>query len=315
MLWAVLSDFRALKRFHILTTLDCRIGPQRPNLPADEVRLVQAGQCEPIFTAMLARSDAVLIIAPETDGILERLSRMVAEHEVPLLGSSASAVKIAGNKEACARLLLQAGLPTPPTRKTKISQIRKAAEDFGYPLVTKPLDGVGSEGVCLLKSPADLDPAVEILQHQTKHAEILLQKYVPGEHASVSLLVSGQDVLPISLNGQEIRAGCPFSYQGGVIPLKHPLQDRAFENAVQAVRLIPGLQGYVGVDLVLDEEEAWVIEINPRITTSFIGLRRVLDISLAEAIFQASTNGTLPERVQLRGQIRFKKFEIKMEGN
>ncbi len=310
MLWAVLSDFQALKHFHILTTLDCRIGTQSLNLPADEVHLVQTGQGEQAFETMLARSEAVLIIAPETDGILERLSRMAEKRGVPLLGSSAAAVKIAGDKEACARLLLQAGLPTPPTRKTRISQIRKAAEDFGYPLVTKPLDGVGSEGVCLIKDPADLDSAVKILKQQTRHVEILLQKYVPGKHASVSLLVSDQRAVPISLNGQEISTGCPFSYQGGVIPLKHPLQDRAFENAVQSVRLIPGLQGYVGVDLVLDEEEAWVIEINPRITTSFIGLRRVLDSSLAEAIFQASIHGTLPEGMQLRGEIRFKKNDL-----
>ena len=49
---------------------------------------------------------------------------------------------------------------------------------------------------------------------------------------------------------------------------------------------MPGLQGYVGVDVVLGEETSWLIEINPRPTTSYVGLRRVIDLNMAEAIWQ-----------------------------
>ena len=50
---------------------------------------------------------------------------------------------------------------------------------------------------------------------------------------------------------------------------------------------MPGLQGYVGVDLVLGEETCWLIEINPRPTTSYVGLRRVIDLNMAAAIWHA----------------------------
>lgn len=310
MLWAVLADFQALGSVRTLTTLDYRIDPHYRDLPADEVILIQPNERETVFTAMLDRSDAALIIAPETNGILARLSQMIEHRGIPLLGSSASAVKVAGDKGTCYKLFTQAGLPTPLTLKTNFAQIRRAAESVGFPLVTKPLDGVGSEGVCLLNSSSDLDRAVGILHRQTSHNEILLQKYIVGEHASVSLLVSGQHILPLSLNGQMIETGCPFTYQGGVIPLDHPLLPRAFESASKTVRLIPGLQGYVGVDMVLDTQEAWVIEINPRITTSYIGLRQVLDMNLAGAIYEASCYGVLPERVQLIGRVRFAKNDL-----
>lgn len=307
MLWAVLDDFRVLGTVNTLTTLDCRTDPRYRDLPADEVVLLQPGQG---FAALLDRSDLALIIAPETDGVLARLSQLVEARGIPLLGSNTTAVKVAGNKEACYLVFTQAGLPTPLTLRTDLAQIRQAAEGFGFPLVTKPLDGVGSEGVCLLTSPSDLDRAMDVLQCQTKHAEILLQKYVPGEHASVSLLVSGQRILPLSLNGQQIEVGCPFTYRGGMIPLDHPLQSRAFENAEKAVRLIPGLQGYVGVDMILDTQEAWVIEVNPRITTSYIGLRQVVDMNLAGAIYEACCHGALPEHVKLTGQVNFSKNDV-----
>jgi len=310
MLWAVLADFHKLGNVHTLTTLDCRIDLQHRKLPADEVFTIEPDQREQVFAAMLERSDAVLIIAPETDGILARLSRIVEDRGLPLLGSFATAVKIAGDKGTCYKLFSEAGLPTPLTVKTSIAQVRQAVLNFGFPLVTKPLDGVGSEGVCLIDCLADLDHAVDILRSHTGHAEILLQKFVPGIHASVSMLISGDSVLPLSLNGQQIEIGCPFTYKGGLIPLEHPLQARAFENAAKAARLIPGLQGYVGVDLILDERDAWVIEVNPRITTSYIGLRQVLGMNLAGMIYRASIDGVLPESVQLTGQAYFEKNDL-----
>ena len=104
MLWAVLADFRKLGSVHTLTTLDCRIDLQHRELPADEVFTVEPDQREQVFTAMLERCDAALIIAPETDGNLARLSQIVEDRGIPLLGSFAAAVKIAGDKGICYRL-------------------------------------------------------------------------------------------------------------------------------------------------------------------------------------------------------------------
>ena len=72
-----------------------------------------------------------------------------------------------------------------------------------------------------------------------------------------------------------------FSYLGGRLPAPdelHPRIVRLAERALAAVEL-PGLQGYVGVDLIMgsaaDGGEDRAIEINPRLTTSYLGLRRM----------------------------------------
>jgi predicted ATP-grasp superfamily ATP-dependent carboligase len=53
------------------------------------------------------------------------------------------------------------------------------------------------------------------------------------------------------------------------------------------------------VDLVLDEEICWLIEINPRPTTSYVGLRRVIDLNMAAAIWRACWDGSLPATVNV----------------
>ena len=55
---------------------------------------------------------------------------------------------------------------------------------------------------------------------------------------------------------------------------------------------MPPARGYVGVDLVLGDDESGagdaVIEINPRLTTSYVGLRKLVRENLAAAMLAAA---------------------------
>ena len=50
---------------------------------------------------------------------------------------------------------------------------------------------------------------------------------------------------------------------------------------------LPGLRGYIGIDFVLTEGKPFVVDVNPRLTTSFVGLRGVAGFNVAEAIVNA----------------------------
>src|SRR5271157_597273 len=314
MLWSVLSDFRAWGEVRTVTTLDDRIedqidGVRHKQLPVDKVVRLSAGNHEGIYRSILPKSDAVLIIAPETNGILARLTEIAEDARIPLLCSNTSAVKLSSNKAICDRIFRQAGLPTPATRLTSFAKASQAANELGFPLVIKPLDGTGCEGVCLVANSSELDESLALLRKVTCHDQILLQSFIRGTHASVSLLVTQGRSIPLSLNQQIIRPGRPFSYSGGVIPLEHPASQLAFDLAQAAVKAIPGLRGYVGVDIILEQDRGWLIEINPRITTSYVGLHRILSQNLACAIWQACREDVLPDRIILNGNIQFSKAD------
>ena len=296
---AILADLRAWGRFQTLTTLDSRL--RGWSLPADEVVTLAPGNYAAAFPALLARAEAALLIAPESEGILARLSAQVEARGLHLLGSRAAAVRIAADKWNCYQRFRQAGLPTPETWRVAAAAAPALAQKCGWPLVVKPIDGVGCEGTSLVMDAATLAQA---LDHPWLQPELLLQRYVPGTHASVSLLATNADALPLSLNGQSIHMGLPCRYHGGVTPLEHPQAQGALRLARQAVALIPGLKGYIGVDLVLSEQGPTLIEINPRLTTAYIGVRQVVNVNLAQAIWQAC-QGTLPDRVMLSGTVSF----------
>jgi hypothetical protein len=99
------------------------------------------------------------------------------------------------------------------------------------------------------------------------------------------------------------------SYSGGSVPFAHPLKAEAFEAAEKLVKAVQGLRGYVGVDFVLTEEAAVAVEVNPRLTTSYVGLRRVVNFNPAQAIIDAVLNRKLPIQVESRGYAYFSKVE------
>jgi predicted ATP-grasp superfamily ATP-dependent carboligase len=52
------------------------------------------------------------------------------------------------------------------------------------------------------------------------------------------------------------------------------------------------------------------MEINPRLTTTYIGLRQVLQINLAQAIWQACRQNMLPEKISIHGRVSFSKDNL-----
>ena len=288
---ALLADLRAWGRFPVVTTRDRRL--HGTPLTADRVVDLDA-EVYPTRLVELAREcGAALVVAPEGGGVLEHLSSLMSDAGVCLLGSSPEAVAVATDKWECYRRFSQAGLPAPRTIRVSPDAASVAAARLGYPVVVKPLDGAGCDGVALARDDDVLKRALR--QPALRGAEsVIVQEYAAGAAASVSLLVAGGRSTVLSLNEQRVRAGIPFAYDGGVASWPHPRRAQACELGQRAVALVPGLRGYVGVDLVLGEETSWLIEINPRVTTSYVGLRRVVDLNMAAAIWRACRDGSLP---------------------
>lgn len=311
MLRALLHDFRRWGEVRTVAAFDNRflIGPpwHREPLPADEVVRVAPGDYDRAFSSLVKRCDAVLIVAPESNGILAGLTAQAEAAGVPVLGSSASAVQATGDKWRCHQLVSMARLPTPRTIRTSAEQAPLLAAEIGYPLMVKPVDGIGSEGVGRVDAPSELRSALQNACAAAQGGDLLIQGFVPGVHASVSLMVAGGVSAPLSLNRQIIQVGPRFRYLGSSVPLVHRAETPAFALARSAVALVAGLQGYVGVDLVIGEDSCHMIEINPRITTSYVALRQVARINLAKAIWDACRHGKLPASVPLDGEVVVKK--------
>jgi tyramine---L-glutamate ligase len=138
---------------------------------------------------------------------------------------------------------------------------------------------------------------------------MILQEFVPGRAASVAFLCGPAGNVPLAPVYQLLSEDGRFKYLGGELPIPGEMADRAVKLAQRAVDCVPGLLGYVGVDLVLgdaaDGSRDYAIEINPRLTTSYVGLRALADFNIAVAMLRAANGPRLEPPRWRRGQIRF----------
>ena len=135
---------------------------------------------------------------------------------------------------------------------------------------------------------------------------IIAQQYIPGFAASVAFLIGPTRTVPLIPCQQLLSADGRFTYLGGRLPIAPDLASRAHRVATEAVRCVPGLLGYVGVDFVLgDDGRDWAIEINPRLTTSYVGLRALARFNLAEAMLAVVQDRPLPVLAWRDRQLEF----------
>lgn len=279
MITALASDFARLSDVTPVVMRDARL----PRLAVDRLEShdVDSPQADyDLFLRLAAACDAAVIIAPELDDVL--LGRVcAAEHAgAALLSPGADLVRLAADKHDTAEHLRARGVPAP--RGVGIASGQPAPADFPLPAVRKPRRGAGSVDVKLVtEQPSDTDPWLTT-------EPLRLEEYLPGMAVSVAVLRGPRQACILPACAQRLTADGAFHYQGGALPLPAELAGRAHRLALSVVAALPVWCGYLGIDLVLgpaaDGSRDAVIEINPRLSTSYVGLQALAECNLAGAM-------------------------------
>jgi predicted ATP-grasp superfamily ATP-dependent carboligase len=308
MLAAAVQDFARCTDVEPVTLLDPRLLPvAAARWPKKvEIHTADSARDGPDFRRLAGAAEWTLVIAPEYEGILGRHCHWVEEAGGRLLGPSARAVALTADKLELAGWLRKGqGIATPPA--LPFSAALQAP--WPFPWVCKPRDGAGSQATFLVSRPSELMQCREQARKEGWPGELIVQPYVAGQPASVAYLVGPECIVALPAAQQQLSQDGRFHYEGGSLPLPRPLCTRALQLASRAVRAVPGLLGFVGVDLVLggadDGSADAVIEINPRLTTSYVGLRRWARFNLAEAVLAVVQGEPVPELLWRQGTLRF----------
>lgn len=154
--------------------------------------------------------------------------------------------------------------------------------------ILKPASGSGGYGIRELKM---LDENSNLT---LDFPDLILQERLNGQNISASVLSTGQDSHTI-LTSQQIIGDTglgqkePYGYCGNITPLIDGKD--AAETAEEIINHL-SLVGSNGVDFILQEDDLYLIEVNPRIPGTIECAEASLDINMVEAHLEAS-RGTL----------------------
>ncbi|TAL47695.1 MAG: ATP-grasp domain-containing protein [Methylovulum sp.] len=273
MLQALLENFFEINGIELLVMLDYRL--------VGALRLGNAGiatinpehDSHEEFARLARQCDAAWPIAPEFDGILEGLCRAV-EQDTLLLTSAAEAVAITGNKLLTYQHLVRHHIATVPT------ELLSEAGFYPGEWMIKSIDGAGCSKSYLITDQQAFDAALR------QSGQFIIQPHLNGKKTSLSCLFKQGRAWLLSVNLQRFKI-VDRQYQLLAIIVNHNPDSGLYQSLADNIaRAFPDLWGYAGIDLIETAEQTLVLEINPRLTTSFAGIHDALGINVAEQVLR-----------------------------
>ena len=272
MLLAATEDFRQIGH-DVVTLLDRRIKPTSSF--SGPIKWVESSQSliDQLKSSAIT-ADAILLIAPESDNCLLQLHDWLTGHESTIISPDRSFVQLTTNKTATADFLRENGVCVPAG-----SILEKQNEDsrFSFPVVVKPDDGAGSDSIQFAESADEI-------AWPTNPCKYRIEQYIAGRPASVSVIASDGPVVLLPPTGQCFDAQPIGHYVEADLSLPEDIARRANRLANHCVNALPPTRGYFGIDMVIADdgpEFDSVIEINPRLTCSYVYLRDVVPQNMA----------------------------------
>jgi len=275
---ALLQDLAQLP-YQVYTTADARLKP--PNNVAKCIVVQPNDDIWKIWEAQIKGADAVWIIAPETDGLLHNLTQMAVCHGKKILGCGLVSVKVTSEKLTTCMALQKAGISTIPTHTYDNWQ----KSDVTW--LAKPNDGAGCGDTACFDNSDELHNW--LLENGRQHTHVI-QAFQEGTHASISCVMFKGNAEILSCNTQLVTIENKVLKFKGCVVNGMKVHWQQFQTIAKKIaQAMPDLAGYVGIDVIVKGNEVCVVEINPRLTTSYAVLNKATGINLAELIINMLT--------------------------
>lgn len=267
MLTALTEDLMALGH-RICLMRDSRLPTLSENPLLTVLNIQSPSEYRDCWTQSLKKYQRFIVIAPETDDILQSLVRQLEVLKKTHLGCTSSAISLCANKLRTAKILRARDIKTPVTLLAAdwLSKNQHSLDDVW---IVKPIDGAGCENTFKLTTQALKKHLQTIPSRQ--YEKLIVQPYINGEALSLSLFIDEESHHLLSVNRQQLAEHEHQLRLEQCVPCQNGLlSSEIITGLVRQIHdTIPGLWGFVGVDLVKAGDDLWVIEINPRLTSSF----------------------------------------------
>ena len=151
--------------------------------------------CDKFYPISFKEKDEVLRVCKEER--IDGITSFSLESALPTVVYVAQAMGLVSNTEDCVRLtetkyaqrraLEQNGIPVPKYKKLKKGDVIDS-DGFQYPIIVKPLDSGGSQGVTKLDSSNGLEEALCVAFDRSRSEQAIVEEFVDGREFSVEAL-------------------------------------------------------------------------------------------------------------------------------
>ena len=227
--------------------------------------------------------------------LAEPLSRL----GVPIIGTDCEAIRNAEDRGCFERIMEELRIPQPEAEAvTDIESGVKAAARIGYPVLVRPSYVLGGRAMQIVSNEERLRHYLQTAVEVNEDSPVLVDRYIMGKELEVDAICDGKDVFIPGIMEHVERTGIHSGDSISVYPtfsVSQKAKDKIIGYTVK-LGLRIGIVGLYNIQFILDEnDEVYVIEVNPRSSRTVPFLSKSTGVPMAHIATQVILGKTLRE--------------------
>ena len=220
--------------------------------------------------SLIKKYDHILPILPEIDSSLSNYVKFLEKNNIKKIISDTKTIDICSDKLIFFKYMSKYTIPVIPTYRSL--NFKNSSDKY----ILKDRLGAGCSYVRLTKKN-------DLKEHYQQN--MVVQPFIDGDHYSLSVFFSNRNFRLLTINKQNIGiTNCMMKLKSLIINVNKNLYLNILPIISNIKKSLPGLFGFVGIDFLVRGGEIYIIEINPRLTTSFAGLYETIGCNMIDLL-------------------------------
>ena len=261
-----------------------------------------------LYFEPLTAEDVMNVIDYEKpDGVIASLGGQTAinlaeplfERGVKIIGTDCAAIERAENRDSFEKILSSLGIPQPKGHAvTKIEDGVRVAEEIGYPVLVRPSFVLGGRAMQLVGNEKQLRHYLKTAVEIDEDRPVLVDHYIQGKEVEVDAICDGQDVFVGGIMELVERTGVHSGDSISIYPA-FSISDKVKGKILsysKKLGLAIGIVGLFNIQFIVDDnEDVYIIEVNPRSSRTVPFLSKSTGYSLADIATEVILGKSLKE--------------------
>ena len=228
------------------------------------------------------------------------LAEPLMKRGVKIIGTDCDAIERAENRDSFEKVLQSLNIPQPKGRAvTKIEDGVAAAEEIGYPVLVRPSFVLGGRAMQIVANEEQLRSYLKTAVEIDEDKPVLVDKYIQGKEVEIDAICDGRDVFVPGIMELVERTGVHSGDSISVYPT-FSISDKVKGIILQYAKMLGlgiGIVGLYNIQFIVDENEnVFIIEVNPRSSRTVPFLSKATGYSLADIATEVIMGKTLKEQ-------------------
>lgn len=229
-----------------------------------------------------------------------KLARALEHNGANIIGTSPESIDLAEDRERFQKMIQKLGLKQPvnATARSK-EQAVIIADTIGFPLVVRPSYVLGGRAMEIVYDKESLERYMQTAVQVSNDSPVLLDSFL--DHAievDIDVVCDGKDVVIGGIMEHIEQAGIHSGDSACSLP-PHSLSNGVLDEMRRQVKLMAKelkVVGLMNAQLAYQDDEIYVIEVNPRASRTIPFVSKATGISLASIAVRAMTGISLKEQ-------------------